>query len=104
MDGVLPSFVMIALLFVFLVANDVLLWFSLQHAVTASSVTVYQCTRKGEKVEEMESSSSEIRIESDDENPESGEVPEGNVMSTKSYRRRERVNTEEMEGDAGLEI
>ncbi len=52
----------------------------------------------------MESSSSEIRIESDDENPESGEVPEGNVMSTKSYRRRERVNSEEMEGDAGLEI
>ena len=52
----------------------------------------------------MESSSSEIRIESDDENPESGEISEGNVVSTKTYRKRERVNSVEMEGDAGLEI
>ena len=39
-----------------------------------------------------------------DEGVESDEVAEGNVVSTKSYRHRDRVNTVEMDGDAGLEI
>lgn len=52
----------------------------------------------------LETSSSEIRIESDEEVQEPIEFEKSKVVSTKEYRRRERVNTDEMEGDAGLEI
>ena len=55
-------------------------------------------------VEALETSSSEIRIESDEEVQEPMEYEISKVVSTKEYRRRERVNTDEMEGDAGLEI
>lgn len=94
--------VMVLLLVLYLLVCDWFLWQSLQRAITASSVTVYQCV--GKAVEEVESTSSDIKIESDDENGESGEMEDGNVMSTKSYKRRERVDTDEMEGNAGLEI
>ena len=94
--------VMVLLLVLYLLVCDGFLWQSLQRAITASSVTVYQCVGKAE--EDVESTSSDIKIVSDDENQESGELTDGNVMSTKSYKRRERVDTEEMEGNAGLEI
>lgn len=55
-------------------------------------------------LETVETSSSEIRIESDDETQESSELSGGNVVSTREYRRRDRVDSEEMEGDAGLAI
>ena len=75
--------VMVLLLVLYLLVCDWFLWQSLQRAITASSVTVYQCVGKV---------------------VEAGEMEDGNVMSTKSYKRRERVDTDEMEGNAGLEI
>lgn len=35
---------------------------------------------------------------------ESSENADSNVVSTKTYRHRDRVDTGEMDGDAGLEI
>ena len=55
-------------------------------------------------VDVLETSSSEIRIESDEEIQEPIEFERSKVVSTKEYRRRERVNSDEMEGDAGLVI
>lgn len=82
----------------------ILLIVQLHADVSASPVTTYQCVKQETKKRiEEETSSSEIRIDSD-EGVESGEVAEGNVVSTKSYRHRDRVNTVEMDGDAGLEI
>lgn len=98
----ISSGMMVLFLVLYLLVCDGFLWQSLQRAITASSVTVYQCVEKTE--EDVESTSSDIKIVSEDDNAESGEMTEGNVISTRSYKRRERVNTEEMEGDAGLEI
>ena len=44
-----------------------------------------------------------LLIESD-QDVESSEIADSNVVSTKSYRHRDRVDTGEMDGDAGLEI
>lgn len=44
-----------------------------------------------------------LLIESD-EDVESSEIADSNMVSTKSYRHRDRVDTGEMDGDAGLEI
>ena len=50
---------------------------------------------------EIETSSSDIRIESDEEGE--SEEAKNNIVSTKSYRRG-RVDSKEMDGNAGLEI
>mgnify|MGYP006967686831 CR=1 FL=1 len=49
---------------------------------------------------ELEASSSEIRIESEGESEEA----RNNIVSTKSYRHRSRVDSKDMDGNAGLEI
>lgn len=82
----------------------VLLVLQLYADVSVFPVTTYQCVRQDTKKRlEEETSSSEIRIESD-EGAESSEIADSNVVSTKTYRHRDRVDTGEMDGDAGLEI
>ena len=94
-----------------------LLVWELHRDVRALPITTNRCLRPETKskvedevqhsrpaVDVLETSSSEIRIESDEEIQEPIEFERSKVVSTKEYRRRERVNSDEMEGDAGLVI
>ena len=68
--------------------------------VSASPVTTNRCVRENLQTMEVETSSSDIRIESDEGDSE--EV-KNSIVSMKGYRRRNRVDSE-MEENAGLEI
>lgn len=70
--------------------------------VSASPITTNRCVREDLRTVELEASSSEIRIESDEEGE--SEEARNNIVSTKSYRHRSRVDSKDMDGNAGLEI
>lgn len=70
--------------------------------VSASPITTNRCVREDLHMMELETSSSDIRIESDEEGE--SEEARNNIVSTKSYRRRSRVDSKDMDGNAGLEI
>ena len=102
MDGTLSLGAMMGILVIYLLVALGVLYMELQTNVMASPVTTYECVVQRPKKEELETSSSEIRIESDDETAEVNEVDDGKVMSTMA-RRHDSMDSE-MEGNAGLEI
>lgn len=101
-DGFLRMEVMLTLLVVYLAIGLSVLYFQLQKNAMASPVTIYQCARQEPKRVDLETSSSEIRIESDDEGEETISLGEGDMVSTKTPRHDSMDS--EMEGNAGLEI
>ena len=103
--GINATFSVKAIITILLVATILLccLFVRLLHGdVSASPVTTNRCVRENLQTMEVETSSSDIRIESDEEG-DSEEV-KNSIVSTKSYRRRNRVDSKEMDGNAGLEI
>ena len=94
--------VMLTLLVVYLAIELAVLYFQLQESVMASPVTIYQCARQEPKKMDLETSSSEIRIESGDDGEDTIPLDEGDMVSTKTPR-HDSVDSE-MEGNAGLEI
>ena len=87
-DGFLSMEVMLTLLVVYLAIGLTVLYFQLQKNAIASPVTIYQCARQESKRVDLETSSSEIRIESDDEGEETIPLGEGDMVSTKTWIRR----------------
>lgn len=78
---------------------NLILFFKLRQTVVSTPVEAYECVRpSSQPVTELESSSSDIRIESGDE----VEPEEAPLVSTKSYTRR--VTLSDLGDDAGLPI
>ena len=102
MDGTLSMGAMVGILVLYLLIALGVLYMELQSNVMASPVTTYECVVQRPKKEELETSSSEIRIESDDETAEVNEVGDEKIVSTLAHRHDSMDS--EMEGNAGLEI
>ena len=94
--------VMLTILVVYLGIGLTVLYFQLQKNAIASPVTIYQCARQEPKKVDLETSSSEIRIESGDDGEETIPLDDEDLISTKPTRHDSMDS--EMEGNAGLEI
>ena len=90
------------IIIVYCLICNLLLFFKLHQAVASSPIKTYECVHlKSQPVTELETSSSEIRIESEDD---TDQQEKDSLISTKSYVHRERVESSDLGEDAGLPI
>lgn len=80
---------------------DLVLFLQLRRSVVSSPIQAYECVHPAAQPQpELETSSSDIRIESGDE----VEPPDTSLVSTKSMSRREQPELSDSGDDAGLPI